>query len=165
LLWLSRRGHDVTGVELSEIAARAFFEEAGLAFETEKTAGFNWFRCREANIAIACGNYFEFSDAPFDALYDRASLVALPAKKRPEYAQQTQSLLKPGATRLLLALEFDDANTEGPPYSILPEEVHSYWPDLRRVDEKNDIENSSSKIREAGVREVIEVVWVSPSDA
>ena len=85
LLWLAEQGCSVTGVELSEIAARVCFDDAGLPFETENSGGFNWFRCREANIVIAVGNYFEFLDAPFDALYDRAALVALPPKKRVEY--------------------------------------------------------------------------------
>jgi thiopurine S-methyltransferase len=163
LLWLAEQGYDVTGVELSEIAARAFFDEAGLLFETEKTDGFNWFRCRDAGIAIATGNYFEFSSAPFDAFYDRASLTALPAKKRCEYVRHTRVLLKSSAARLLLTLEFDETNTEGPPFSILPDEVLGYWPDLQRVEAREDIANSSSKIREAGVNELIEVVWVSPS--
>ena len=163
LLWLAQQGHDVTGVELSEIAAHAFFDEAGLPFETERTDGFNWFRCRDAGIAIATGNYFEFSRAPFDALYDRASFTALPAKKRSEYVRHTQVLLKPSAARLLLTLEFDETNTQGPPFSIMPDEVLGYWPDLQRVEEKDDLENSSSKIREAGVKQLIEVLWVSPS--
>jgi thiopurine S-methyltransferase len=159
LLWLAKQGLDVTGVELSEIAACAFFEEAGLQYESDQADGFSWFRNPEAGIAIACGNYFEFSDRPFDALYDRASLVALPPKKRPEYIRQTQMLLKPGAPQLLLTLEYDDANIEGPPFSVLADEVLGYWPGLHRVHEHNDIENSSPKFRDVGVTEVIEVVW------
>ena len=81
LLWLAEQGCDITGVELSEIAARAFFDEAGLPYETGQSDGFHWFRCRQANIAIACGNYFEFSAMPFDAIYDRASLAALTLKE------------------------------------------------------------------------------------
>ena len=162
LLWLAQQGYDVTGVELSEIAARAFFDEAGLSFETEKSDRFNWFRCRDAGIAIATGNYFEFKDTPFDALYDRASLTALPAKKRPEYVGRTRTLLKVSAVQLLLTLEFDETNTEGPPFSIMPDEILGYWSDLQRVEAKDDIENSSQRIREAGVNEMTEVVWLSP---
>ena len=161
LLWLAQQGCDVTGVELSEIAARDFFDDAGLRFETDKADGFSWFRCREANIAIACGNYFEFSDALFDALYDRASLSALPPKKRLEYVQLTKNLLKPDAFQLLIALEFDDTRTEGPPFSVLPDEVKGHWAGLRRVDEQNGIENSPRTFRDAGVNEVMEAVWVS----
>ena len=163
LLWLAKQGCEVTGVELSEIAARSFFEEAGLQHEYDKTDGFSWFRNRDAGIAIACGNYFEFSDQPFDALYDRASLVALPPKKRPQYIRQTKKILKPGAKQLLLTLEYDDANIEGPPFSVLADEVLGYWPGLQRVHEHNDIDNSPPKFREVGVNEVIEVVWAGPA--
>jgi thiopurine S-methyltransferase len=161
LLWLAEQGSSVTGIELSEIAARAFFNDAGLSFETEKINGFNWFRSREANIAIACGNYFEFLDTPFDALYDRAALVALPANKRAEYALHTKGLLKPDARQLLLTIEFDQSRVEGPPFSVMPAEVKSYWPDLERVYEQDDIENSPPRFRDAGIEDIVEVVWVS----
>ena len=159
LLWLAKQGAEVIGVEVSEIAARSFFEEAGLQYEMDEAGGLNWFRNLEAGIAIACGNYFEFSDRPFDALYDRASLVALPPKKRPEYIRRTKNLLKPGAAQLLLTLEYDDTDIEGPPFSVFADEVFGYWPGLRRVREHNDIENSPPKFRDVGITEVIEVVW------
>ena len=160
LLWLAEQGCDVTGVELSEIAIRAFFNEAGFQFEIEKAGSIKWFRCPEQNISIACGNYFEFSARPFDAIYDRAALVALPAKLRPLYARHTQSLLKPNAVQLLVTLEFDQSKTEGPPFSVMPEEVESYWPGLQRVTGRDDIENSPPKFRQAGLSEMIEAVWV-----
>jgi len=164
LLWLAEQGCDVTGVELSEIAARAFFDEAGLPYETGESDGFLWFRCRQANIAIACGNYFEFSDVPFDAIYDRASLVALPPKKHSEYVGLTKSLLKPNAFQLLITVEFDQDKAEGPPFSMTADEVNSHWPDLRPVDEYDDIENSPPRFRDAGISEVLEVVWMSHSN-
>ena len=48
LLWLASQGYEVTGIELSEIAIRAFFEESGLDFETG-TAG----RPRHSEIHVA----------------------------------------------------------------------------------------------------------------
>lgn len=163
LAWLAGEGYEVTGVELSEIAVRAFFEETGIQFETSMADGFDWYRNPEAGIAIACGNYFEFSDQPFDALYDRASLVAIPLKKRPEYIRRTKSLLKPGAAQLLVTLEYEQEKAEGPPFSVMPDEVQGYWDNLRRVSRRDDIENSSPKFREAGILEMTEVVWVGQS--
>jgi len=164
LAWLAGEGYEVTGVEVSEIAAGSFFDEANLQFETDTVDGFSWYRNREAGIAIACGNYFDFSDQPFDALYDRASLVAIPLKKRPEYIQHTKSLLKPGATQLLVTLEYEQEKAEGPPFSVMPDEVQGYWQYMQRVSEWNDIENSPPKFRDAGVLEMTEVVWVGRSD-
>lgn len=163
LLWLARQGLLVTGVELSEIAARAFFEEAGLLFESTEQGGFTWFRGMDSGIAIACGNYFEFTDRPFDALYDRAALSALSSQKRPEYARHTQGLLKPDAFRMLLTLEFDESNYEGPPYPVWPDEIRSDWPGLERIDERDDTDHRPAKFDDAGVGQLVEVVWRNSS--
>jgi len=161
ILYLARQGLLVTGVELSTIAARAFFEEAGLTFDATEQDGFSWFRGRDSGIAIACGNYFEFSDRPFDALYDRAALSAIAPAKRPEYARHTQGLLKPGAFRMLVTLEFDETGYEGPPYAVWPDEIRAYWSDLQRSDERGDTDNRSAQFLDAGVERLMEVVWVS----
>lgn len=159
VLWLARQGLLVTGVELSAIAARAFFEEAGLTYEVTVRDGFKWFRGRDSGIAIACGNYFDFMDRPFDALYDRAALGAISPGKRPEYARHTQGLLQSTAYRMLITLEFDDSNYEGPPYPVWPDEILSYWPDLQRIDERDDTENRPAKFHDAGVEQLMEVAW------
>ena len=161
LLWLAQQGCNVTGVELSEIAAQAFFEESGIRFELSQTNGFSYFRGLEQNVSIACGDYFRFSDQRFDALYDRAALVALPPNLRPLYIQHTKSLLKPDARQLLLTLEYDKSKSLGPPFSVLPDEVKSYWPGLRRVGDRADTNNSLPKFRDAGISEVVEAVWVT----
>ena len=159
LLWLTRQGLEVTGVELSPIATRSFFEEAGLVFETRENGSFKWFRNSEAGIAIACGNYFDFTATPFDALYDRAAFSALPSGKRSEYAGLTNSLLQPEAFRLLITLEFDDCLAEGPPYPVFRDEVLACWPGLERLDSRNDVANAPQKYLEAGLDELIEVAW------
>jgi thiopurine S-methyltransferase len=159
LLWLAQQGCAVTGVELSEIAVRSFFSEAGIGFEFEETRGLAWFRGIEQDISIVCGDYFHFSDQPFDALYDRAALVALPADIRPRYIQHTKSLLKPDATQLLVTLEYDQSKGNGPPFSVMAEEVKTYWPVLRRVDQQRDSENIPPKFRDAGISEMLETVW------
>jgi thiopurine S-methyltransferase len=161
LLWLAQQGCNVTGVELSEIAAQAFFEESGIRFELSQTNGFSYFRGLEQNVSIACGDYFSFSDQRFDALYDRAALVALPPNLRPLYIQHTKSLLKADARQLLLTLEYDKSKSLGPPFSVLPDEVKSYWPGLRRVGDRADTNNSLPKFRDAGISEVVEAVWVT----
>ena len=161
LLWLAGQGCDVTGVELSEIAARAFFDEAGLRFEVEEINGFSWFRCTQENITIVSGNYFEFSAPRFDALYDRASLVALPPKLRPVYIEHTKTLLNQDAAQLLVTLEYDQSRAEGPPFSVEADEVKSYWSRLHCVDAREDIDNSPPKFREAGITTLVEATWVA----
>jgi len=164
LLWLSQQGCDVTGIELSEIAARAFFNEADISFETLADGDLQWFRSVEHQLAIVCGDYFDFSDKPFDALYDRAALVALPQSLRPAYVKHTKTLLKANATQLLITLEYDQQKVDGPPFSVLPDEVKMYWPGLRRAAEKSALKNMPPKYRDAGLSKFIEAVWVSGED-
>jgi thiopurine S-methyltransferase len=161
LLWLARQGYDVTGVELSDIAIRAFFEESGIEFATSTTDGLLVLRSSSPRITLVCCDYFDFSSNPFDALYDRASLIALPAESRPEYVRHTKSLLKSGATQILITLEYDQSQVDGPPYSVLAAEVADYWSDLRRVSGRNVIDGVPPKFREAGLTEVTESVWLS----
>jgi thiopurine S-methyltransferase len=160
LLWLADQGLDVTGVELSEIAVRAFFDEAGLPFEVSDVDGLGWYRSAEPLITIVCGDYFKFSDQPFDALYDRASLIALPPAMRPEYVRHTKSLLKSDAAQLLVTLEYDQQKVAGPPFSVQPDEVRRYWGDIQCIDSSDCIESTPPKFRDGGLSEVIESVWI-----
>jgi len=161
LKWLAKQGYDVTGVELSEIAVRAFFDEAGLDFDLSQSGELMIFECHEPAITLVCGDYFEFSGEPFAALYDRASLIALPPQIRPNYVSHTKSLLAANAQQLLITLEYDQSKANGPPFSVLADEVAGYWSKLQRVAEHNAIDNTPPKFKEAGLTEVTEVVWVS----
>ena len=160
LLWLAQQGHEVTGVELSEIAVRAFFEESSLDFETTEADGFLVLECSSPRITLVCGDYFDYSDKPFDALYDRASLVALPRHIRPDYVRHTKSLLKPDATQLLITLEYDQSRADGPPYSVLADEVADYWGNIPRIAGYNVIDSTPPKFRQAGLTEVTESIWL-----
>jgi len=160
LLWLAQHGHDVTGVELSEIAVRAFFDDSGLEFETGEADRLLIFECSSPRITLVCGDYFNFSRKPFDALYDRASLIALPRKIRPEYIRHTKSLLKSNATQMLITLEYDQSRVDGPPYSVLADEVVDYWGNIQRISGYNALDSTPPKFREAGLTEVIEAVWL-----
>jgi thiopurine S-methyltransferase len=161
LLWLAQQGYDVTGVELSDIALRAFFEDSGIEFATSTVDGLLVLRSSSPRITLVCCDYFDFLSKPFDALYDRAALIALPGKSRPDYVHHTKSLLKPGATQLLVTLEYDQSQVDGPPYAVLSDEVADYWGDLQRISGKNVIDDLPPKFREAGLTEVTESVWLS----
>ena len=161
LLWLAERGHDVVGVELSEIAVEGFFNDQGLEYEREPAGPLIRYSASLHSITIFCGDYFAFQAQPFDALYDRGALVALPAELRPRYVEHTSRLLKPGAVRLVITLEYDQQIVNGPPFSVTGDELSTYWDDLNRVAEKNDIDNCPPKFRKAGLTEISEVFWLS----
>lgn len=74
LLWLAERGHEVVGIELSELAVQQFRQELAAAPQP-------WHR----RIDLRCGDFFALDAAalgPIDAIFDRAALVALPAAMR-----------------------------------------------------------------------------------
>ena len=160
LLWLAERGHSVVGVELSPIAARAFFEEQDLEYEIEQLDKFIVCRANEWPIEIWSGDYFAFQSKPFDALYDRGALVALPRELRPEYAAHTKRLLKNRATLLVITLEYDQEIVNGPPFAVWREELLGYWAELDRVGQEDDIDNCPPKFRKAGLTEILEVFWL-----
>jgi thiopurine S-methyltransferase len=161
LIWLAQRGHEVVGVELSQIAVRDFFSESGLEYEFDGGDRLDRFTASELPLTLYCGNYFDFGTRPCDALYDRGALVALPPDARPRYVAHTDSLLRPDAVRLIVTLEYDQAIVDGPPFAVLPDELGRYWQGLRRVAEVDDIDSCPPKFRAAGLTDIKEVFWLS----
>jgi len=161
LLWLVRRGHDVTGVELSEIAVRDFFAENSIEYQAVNDGRLDRYRAVDQPLTLYCGDYFEFDGSGFDALYDRGALVALPVDLRERYVTHTKSLLRPGASKLIITLEYDQTVVSGPPFSVPEREIATYWDDLNCVSKKDDIDNCPPKFRAAGLTDVKEIVWLS----
>ena len=161
LLWLAAQGLEVTGIEISDIAAKAFFEENDLDYDVESNNGAAMYVARSAPVKICCGDYYEFDSTPFQSLYDRGALVAVPPEDRARYVQKTNALLEPDAFRLVITLRYDQSVVSGPPFSIEDDELLGFWPDLECVQSRNDLETGSPKFRAAGLEEVIESVWTT----
>jgi len=161
LLWLARRGHRVCGVEMSPLAVEAFFADHDLTFRRETDGPLVRYAAAGLPLEIICGDYFDFSAAPFAALYDRAALVAMPPELRPRYVEHTRRLLEPGALRLIVTLEYDQRVVDGPPFSVGAAEIAGYWDDLERVADRDDIANCPPKFLKAGLSELREVCWRS----
>ena len=158
MLWLEEQGNSVVGVELSDIAARAFFEENSLRY-TIRDGKLPAYTALDRDITIHCGDLFDFDEPGHTGWYDRGALVATPAEQRPAYAKHIDALLTPDAHKLLITLDYDDNIATGPPFSIPREEIRRYWPDLREIDRYDDIENGPPKFREAGLKEMFETIW------
>jgi len=160
LLWLEELGNEVVGVELSDLAARDFFIENDVEFDTARHRDMTCFSAVNRNIRIVCGDYLSYSGETFDACYDRGALIALPRDLRVPYAAHTSSLLAAGAYHCLICVEYDQSMLQGPPFAVFDDEVRSYWPDMQRVGDCEDIQNAAPKFREAGVQSMREVVWL-----
>ena len=162
LIWLEQQGNEVVGVELSEMAVRAFFEENDILYSV-LDAELPAFTADDRQITIVCGDYFAFTADTFDAYFDRGALVALPPDLRPRYVEHTRSLLAADAEILIITLEYDQDVVDGPPYAVGADELLTYWPEVKRVDAYEDLENGPPKFRAAGLREMTAVVWQAPS--
>ena len=125
--WLLARGHEVAGVELSEIAVAQIF--ADLDVEPQITDLGKVRRYAAKNIAVFVGDVFELSRAilgPIQAVYDRAALVALTEAMRTRYTAHLMSITAT-APQLLISYEYDQAKLNGPPFSVIGEEVQRHY--------------------------------------
>ncbi len=122
--WLREQGHPVTGVELSEIAARTFFKENAYTPKFSSNAKFKQYEAND--IRILCGDFFDLSRddlAGIKAVYDRASMVALPPEIRQRYAQHLASILPPTSQILLVTFDYPQSEMPGPPFALTAAEV------------------------------------------
>lgn len=154
LVWLAAQGHEVVGVELSELAVKAFFAEQRLVPVVETHAGFT--RHRAGGIDILCGDYFAVGAQDVGAVtawYDRAALIALPETMRQRYVGHTARLLPAGARGLLITLDYEPPVASGPPFSVSEAEVRKRYVPEFAVDsiERNGILSEEPRFRERGI--------------
>ena len=159
--WLRSQGHPVTGVELDPIAVGDFFTEWGRTprsvapLTRHELSGF------EADgICLWQGDFFAYrNDHPFQAFYDRAALIALPADMRIRYMQQLRDCLAPSGIGLLVTLEYDQKQKDGPPFSVLMEEVSGFCGFRSELLERRDVLDESPKFKHRGVTSLHETVY------
>ena len=154
MLWLAARGHRVLGVELSPIAVAAFFAENGLRPQVTDLAPAPFERWAVDELELLAGDFSALSPAilrgadgaGIDAVYDRASLIALPPALRPAYASHLASLLRAtggGSTpkvSLLITLDYEQARMPGPPFAVSEAEVRALFEADFRIDVAADVD-------------------------
>ena len=162
LRWLADRGNRVTGVELSPLAAEAFFAEQELVCKRGADRGFEVFESVDLPLRILCGDYFAFEETGFDGHYDRGALVALPPELRERYARHTLGRLTADALQFVVTVAYDDALAEGPPFVVREAELTGYWPRLALFDGYDDSDAMPPKFRDAGLAALEERIWTTP---
>ena len=128
MLYLLEQGYRVIGVELSEIACQEFFTDNQLAYKTESKDGFSLFSAD--NIQLYCGDFFAMPQTVLrscQAVYDRASLIALPPAMRQCYVDFFKESLAPQTKMLLNTIDYDQAQMPGPPFAISADLVKLYY--------------------------------------
>ena len=128
MMWLREQGCKVFGVELSSIAVQDFFRENGQS-PTHAISG-KFESCEADGIRILCGDFFDLSKkdmAQVSAVYDRASLVALPPDMRERYARHLVDILPPATQILLVTFDYPQAEMQGPPFAVSVKEVETLY--------------------------------------
>ncbi len=167
MLWLRAQGHEVVGVEISPLAVQAFFDENGLQATVETCGPFRVYSAD--GICIFCGDFFALTPehlAGVTAVYDRASLIALPPEMRCAYAGHLRQLLTPGVKSLLVAIEYPQAEMEGPPFSVPESEVRALYArdcEIERI-HAADILDQEPKFRDKGLTRLEEKVYLIGMD-
>lgn len=137
MLWLRDQGHRVLGVELSAIAVQAFFTENGYtAQQVKQHTGGKFEQCEADDVRILCGDFFDLGKSYLEkviAVYDRASLIALPPEMRERYVRHLVSILPPATQILLITLEYPQTEMQGPPFSVSASEVEAFYREHAKV--------------------------------
>ncbi|WP_066552423.1 thiopurine S-methyltransferase [Croceicoccus bisphenolivorans] len=136
--WLLAQGYEVVGVELSAIAVGQLFADMGVTPQVTRAGALT--RYDAQGITIFAGDMFALEGdllGPVDAIYDRASLVALPSSMRTAYATKLRELA-PDAPRLLITFVYDQAMANGPPFSIPESEVRRLFGNDYRLTQLED---------------------------
>jgi thiopurine S-methyltransferase len=125
MAWFAAQGYSVLGVELSELAVQQFFAEHGLQPDIRDSKYGRHYAA--GGIELINGDAFGLDESVLRdcaAVFDRAALIALPPELRVRYARELYAKLPAGCRGLVIALEYDQAEREGPPFSVPEDEIH-----------------------------------------
>lgn len=162
IAWIAAQGYEVIGIELSRLAIEAFFEENQLEYERFDSDRFAVYK--SANISLLQGDFFDLSNHDLDAcslVYDRAALIAMDQQLRPRYCDHMLSIIPALSNMLLITLEYDQAEMQGPPFAVLKEEVYRNYSEDFSINllGSNDIIDERPRWRDAGLGALGESVF------
>ncbi len=161
LVWLAEQGYEVVAIELSPLAVAAFFAENNLIPEKHQIEGLEYWQ--SGKITLFSGDFFALTPqilGQVDAVYDRASLIALPPTMRQSYAEKLTELCQK-APKLLITLEYDQSKMDGPPFSVTEDEVKALYQAHYQVKQLNseDVLGNNERFREKGLDYMNESVY------
>jgi thiopurine S-methyltransferase len=162
LLWLRDRGHRVVGIELSSLAVEGFCMEHGVPAMRHPRGDLDAFEADR--LTLIRGDFFKLTPdvlGTVAAVYDRASLIALPPEVRSAYVEHITALTQPGTQTLLIAVEYPQAQMNGPPFSVLRSDIDLLYEDHHSIEllGQEDILERESRYKARGLTELREVCY------
>jgi len=160
--WIAKQGFQVVGIELSEIAIESFFSEHNLQYQQFESERFTL--RKSGNISLIQGDYFDLQQEDLSAckmVYDRASLIAIDEANRSRYCAHMLSILPPSTDQLLITLDYDQAQMQGPPFAVSAQEVGQHYESEYTIDrfEVNDVLDERPRWRDQGLSALTESVF------
>jgi thiopurine S-methyltransferase len=162
ILWCAQQGHEVIGIELSQIAIEAFFEENAIAFERSGSDRFEIYRAE--NITLLQGDFFDLSARDLQdcrLVYDRAALIAMEGNNRQRYYEHMLAILPQDCDMLLIALEYDQREMQGPPFSVPTDEIMQRYREHFSIKllESNSVIDERPRWRQVGLSALQESIF------
>jgi thiopurine S-methyltransferase len=162
ILWCAQQGYDVIGIELSQIAIEAFFEENSIAFERIPSNRFEIYQA--GNITLLQGDFFDLTDDDLQycrLVYDRAALIAMEGDSRLRYYDHMLSILPRSCNMLLISFEYDQQEMQGPPFSVPTDEIMQRYGEHFSIEvlETNSIIDERPRWRQVGLSALQESVF------
>ena len=161
LCWLTKKTKKVIGIELVKKAVQDFFAENNIAYLVQQEETFQKFTSK--SIEIYLGDFFELKPEdtpPFKAIYDRASIIALEELDRRKYVNHLIPFLDPAGRILLITLEYNQNQMEGPPYSVPGEEIESLFSPLGSLKLLETCDVLDDRFRKKGLTQLLEHVFL-----
>jgi thiopurine S-methyltransferase len=128
MAWLVGQGYAVIGTELAVAAVDQFFAERS---RTPASVTHGAFVVKRAGpFEIWCGDHLQLDPAVtrrIGGVFDRAALVAMPRVMQQAYADQLAALTPAGIPVLLVALDYDPSEMDGPPFPITPQRIEELF--------------------------------------
>lgn len=128
LRWLVERGHQVTGVDVSQKALEDVINYTNQSFTKDSSHGFTIYRSE--SLELWQGDFLKLPVKKIpqpDVIYDKASIVALPPEMRGSYAQKILSLCGKHTHIILQTFEYDQSEMNGPPFSVDENELKHHF--------------------------------------
>jgi len=133
IAWLLEQGYEVVGVELSEQAIVELFDAMNVVPSITSVGEHVMYTSQ--GITLYVGDIFQLTPqilGQIDAIYDRASLVALTMNLREKYTKHLRMITN-NAIQFLLCFEYDQSSMNGPPYCVDADEVHKHYAEYYRL--------------------------------
>ncbi|MDH3343398.1 MAG: thiopurine S-methyltransferase [Gammaproteobacteria bacterium] len=168
MLWLAQNGYQVIGIECSDIAVQAFFDEQKLDYQLIEGKPFNRYisdaREGQARIEILQGDFFDLDKSDLEGItdiYDRASMIALPEAMRKDYSSKMFALQNTGMRTLLITLTYPQAEMNGPPFSVSEDELNEYYGEVFKIDKLlgKDILADEPSFQQRGLTSLYEAAY------